>query len=292
MDKKIDNKISCAENLETNEYNECIALEAVYRAPELFGYEDFSEDTKSSFLLSIHAAMPGIIAHYDPARSKFFTYLVSTVRMRAKGYRRIAAKQKASDDSLAYCYNLEHHSVYELADPEPEYDEHNNDVEMRPFFYTKDIAETLIILAIKGAHTITEKQIELIGSFTKTDKQKLKLCIEQTKKDLLLKVERRQKEMESRNKAFFLKVRYRLELERMRPETPQYEIVEKQYKYQERLVDAKNELLKTKLIIAPSNTYIGKLLNIPPRRVSRIIEQAAKTIIGGNNRPNRADVVV
>jgi hypothetical protein len=259
----------------------------------LFGYVDFDEDERSAFLLSIHDELPRILLAYDAGRGKFLTYLVSLVRMHAKGWRRKAAKKQAAEDSLAYCYQLEHDTRAFLSEQEPEYSVSpgSPDVKCDDLVLQQNSEETLLILALKSAHNITDEQIDMITVLTGYNRQKLMEHIDKTRINLSGKQKRWMQATECRNKAFFLKTKYRMELDRLTPDCSQYAIVEKQYEYQSRIVEIKNELLRKKFLLTPSNTYIAQLLDIPPRRVSRIIEQATRTFTDKYNGLNAQECV-
>jgi len=276
MGEQPDIRLTCPEIQEIiqKKISKEVALEYVYRAPILFGYDDFDEDNRSDFLLSLHAELPRILQTYDPAKSKFLTYLVSLVRMLARGWRRKTAKARAAEDSLLYCYRLENEPIF-LSENAPEYS--IVDVKTATSFL-RHTEETLLVLSLKAAYTISENQIRVIASIADFDKEKLTGLIDSIKINLEKKEDRRTHLAECRNKAFFLKTKYRMELERMYPGTSQYFNVQKQYLYQSRVVETKNKLLRRKFLLVPSNSHIGKLLNISPRRVSRLIEYAARSM--------------
>jgi DNA polymerase IIIc chi subunit len=277
MYEKADMRLNCAEIQEIlqEKISEEVALEYVYRAPVLFGYGDLDEDERSAFLISLLDELPQIIQSYDPARSKFLTYLVALVRMHARGWRRKAAKERAAEDSLVYCYRLECEAPFFLAENKPEY---SVAAIKTATTFLRHSEETLIVLTLKAAYTISEKQIQVIANITGFEKNKLTTMVETIRAELQNKEARRNQLTELRNKAFFLKTKYRLELERMPPGSAQYKSVEKQYKFQTSMVDAKNEILRRRFLLVPSNSRIAELLNVSPRRVSRLIEYLARSM--------------
>ena len=252
-----------------------LLLEFIFHSPALFEYAHFNEDTKSGFLLFAHRALPKILANFDSVKGSFFTYLVADIRMLVKGYVRALAKLKASEDSLSFCYAAHHEPLYEIKESEPEY---NAEEDGRRFEFTRKTEKTLLVLALKSAYSITDKQIKRISHITGVENAKLTSLVECAKTSLLPKEAVRQKMIESRNKAYYLKTRYGIELERLAPASSQYCAVEKQYATQVRLMDKKNEMLKSKLSLSPSNSCVGSLLDIPPRNVTRLITQAAHTL--------------
>jgi hypothetical protein len=259
-----------------------LLLEFIFHSPALFEYAFLNEDARSGFLLFAHRALPKIIANYDVSKGNFFTYLVSDVRMLVKGYLRVLAKTRASEDSLSFCYETQYDKIHEVREAEPDYG-----VENTPRLVARNAEKTLLVLALKNAYSITEKQITVISDATGFEKTKLTSLVEMTRSSLLAKETMRQKMIESRNKAYYLKTRYRIELERLSPGTSQYCAVEKQYAVQVRLMEKKNELLKKHSNLTPSNTYVGSLLNIPARNVTRLITEAVDTFKSKPDRQRR-----
>ena len=251
-----------------------LLFEFVFHSPALFELARFNEDTKSGFLLVVHRALPKILNNFDSTKGSFFSYFVSDVRMLVKGYLRDLAKNKACEDSLSFCYATHHDHLYEIREPEPEY---NAEECYARFKCTHKSEKTLLVLALKNAYTITDKQIKQISHITGFENAKLTSLVERAKMSILPKAAIRQKMIESRNKTYYLKTRNGIELERLSPESSQYCVVKKQYANQVHLMNKKNELLKSKLSLSPSNSCVGSLLNIPPRNVTRLITQAANT---------------
>jgi hypothetical protein len=252
-----------------------LLLEFIFHSPALFACTHFREDAKSGFLLRAHRVLPNILENFDPSKGCFFSYFVSNIRMLVKGYMRELAKRKAGEDSVVFCYAAHHEGVYEMSEGEPEYHGAAPGAE-RPAV-TRKTEKTLLVLALKNAYAITGDQIKHIAHIAGFENEKLALLVERAKTSLLPKEAARQRMIESRNKAYYLKTRYSIELGRLPPQSPQYYFVEKQYAAQARLMDRKNELLKNRLRLVPSNTYVGALLDMPPRNVARLITEAADT---------------
>jgi hypothetical protein len=203
------------------------------------------------------------------------TYVSNSVKLYAKSWRRKAAKDRATQDSLAYCYRCENEfeNNFVAAEPEPEYG-------------TSDIPETLplsalpeqryddmlLVLALKCASNLSDKQINSVAAAVGVTPKVLSVYVTTIKQKLSKKFECRQQLIENRNRTWFLKARYRLELERLHPGSVQYAHVKKQFIYQSKALEVKNKMLKEDVI--PANTHIAYLLNMDPRKVTRLLEQA------------------
>ncbi|MDR1786507.1 MAG: hypothetical protein LBR23_08650 [Spirochaetaceae bacterium] len=252
-----------------------LVFEYIFQSPALFGYSDFSEDSKSAFLLSVTLEIPKYISNFDPRRCTFLTFLVHLVHLHAKGWVRWAAKGKASEDSLRYCYALERDTNLEVAEEEGVY---MDTAALSRFQHNKVTADTLVVLALKSAYSITDHHIASIAGLTGYDRDMLEEMVEKAKGLLHGKETKLRTAAERRNKAYFYKIKYRFELEKLSPGTTQHEIVAKQFLYQSRLLEAKNRRLMNYPGISPPNSCIAEMLNMPLRRVSRLIEQAQEAV--------------
>jgi hypothetical protein len=250
-------------------------FEGIYRYPYFFGYSDLDEDGRSSFLLSFYPHLPKLLAAYNPARSSFMTYVSNSVKLYAKSWRRKAAKERANRDSLVYCYSCENEfeNGFVVDEQEPEYG--TSDIpETLPSAALPEqyYADMLLVVALKCAPHLSDKQINAISATVGLTPKVLSMYITSIKQKISKKIVCRQQLIENRNRTWFLKARYRLELERLPPGSAQYAHVKKQFIYQSKALEIKNKLLKDDVI--PANAHIGSLLNMDPRKVTRLLDQA------------------
>jgi hypothetical protein len=247
-------------------------FEAIYRYPAVFGYDELDEDARSAFLLSLYPRLPRLIKSYNPERSHFSAYVAMAVKLYVKSWKRQAAKERATRDSLLYCYHCESgfRSGLTAAEQEPEYGP-TIMLNLRP---SKHYADMLLVVALKCAVHLSDPQIAAIAHAAGVSPRIVCSYVADIKQKLTPKIMLRQQLVESRNRAWFYKAKYRLELERLLPGTGQYSIVEKQYAYQARILEIKNYLLKEKLLLVPPNTYIAGILHIPARHVTRLWAEA------------------
>jgi hypothetical protein len=250
-------------------------FEGIYRYPYFFGYSDLDEDARSSFLLSFYPHLPKLLAAYNPSRSSFSTYVANSVKLYAKSWRRIAAKERANQDSLVYCYSCENgfEDGLMVAEQEPEYGTPDDRTDAFSLsVLSEQYADMLLVLALKCAPNLSDKQIDSISTAVGLAPKVLSMYITAIKQKMSKKIEDREQLIENRNRTWFLKARYRLELERLPPESVQYAHVRKQFIYQTKALKIKNKMLKEAVI--PANSHIGSLLHMDPRKVTRLLEQA------------------
>jgi hypothetical protein len=255
-------------------------LTLIYQYPVFFGYARLDEDNRSAFLISLHNALPQMLKHYDPKRKGFLSYLLSFTRMYKKSWVRETAKQCASAASLSYCYTIDQglmDSAYCAedvccAETSPDYTAWSQDVSLPKRSEQKIVCQMLVALALKNAMVLSDRQITLIIAITAIKSEIFLASIQKAKESLLAHLEIQKDMIYKRNKAFFLKNKYRIELERLSPDTLQYETVQRKFQYQSRILNAKNSSLNRRVDIAPTNVVIGAIMNLPSRRVTRLLE--------------------
>jgi len=256
-----------------------MAADYVYRAPALFGYGGFSPDSRAGFLAAAVKEIPRIMERYDPARGAFVPYLVSVVKLNAQGWARDAAKRSSAEAGLARCFAPD---MAEAAAAAYEADTEYGGAPGLPGPCAPVPADTLVVLVLKAACDVTGRHVEAAAAAAGVSRETLSALVEQTRESLAKKSEARRKLCESRNRAFFFKSRCRAELERMPPECARYSAVKKQFLYHARLYAQRNEMLRTSRAAAPSNRFIGEMLGIETRRVSRMIRRAEAAFGAGS----------
>jgi hypothetical protein len=255
-------------------------LTLIYQYPVFFGYARLDDDSRSAFLLNIHHALPQILKHYDLQRKSFLPYLLTCVRMYKKSWLRETAKQHAGDASLSYCFGMDQGFMdfspcaenFYCAETEPDYITWFQDVSLPKRSGQKVVRQMLVALALKNAMVLSDRQITVIIAITAIKSEVLLDFIQKAKESLQERLEIQKDMVYKRNKAFFLKTKYRIEMQRLSPDTQQYESVRRKFQYQSRILNAKNNSLNRRMDIAPTNAVIGELMNLPSRRVYRLLE--------------------
>ena len=64
-----------------NSIAEKMLFELIFANPKLFDYDDFDEDGKSEFLLSLYDVVPKMLAEYSEKRSQFAPYIITVIRL-------------------------------------------------------------------------------------------------------------------------------------------------------------------------------------------------------------------
>jgi hypothetical protein len=119
---------------------------------------------------------------------------------------------------------------------------------------------------------LSDRQITVIIAITAIKSEIFLDSIQKAKDSLQERLAIHKDMVYKRNKAFFLKTKYRIEMERLGSDTQQYRDVKHKFQYQTRILNAKNDSLNRRMDIAPTNAVIGRLMNLPSRRVTRLLE--------------------
>jgi hypothetical protein len=248
-------------------------LEIVYANPCYFSLAKLDEDSRSSFLVSLSRVLPHLLYNYDRDRTDLMPYLFTFIRLYLRSWQRTAAKKQAAADSLHLCYGMEIEDSL-VAEHSPDYADLFKDARLPPRCKRKSLRDMLLALALKNCWMISDKQLSLIIAATGINPDTMMAWIQEAKDSIQMRVDLQKELIYRRNKAFFLKTKYRLELERLDPASAQYEAVDHKFRYQCRVLDTKNQILRERSDLSPSNTNIAATMDLPVRRVNRLLEMA------------------
>jgi hypothetical protein len=247
-------------------------LEIIYQNSRFFGFSQLDEDNRSAFLLSLGRVLPHMLGGYDKTRKDLVPYLWTVVHMYLKSWTRTAAKQQAAEDSLEYCYQLETDDLIAAESAAPDYGVLCSAL---PKQTSKPLVrDMLLALGLKTCLSLSDRQISLIISITGIDSATMMGYISLAKESLKTRLGIQRDLIQRRNRAFYLKTKYRIELDRLSKDSSQYRIVEEKYTYQCRVLEGKNQILKERTDLRPTNVVIGEILGIPSRRITRLLELA------------------
>ncbi len=245
-------------------------IEYIYRNPFLLGYMDFDEDTKSEFLLYMYRIVPKLLQSYNEERSAMRTYIPIAVRLYVKSWRREMAKKLAERIGLIQCYQSENGFEEGLVagEVEPNYAA-KPDMTVLKGISSRHAKEVILILALKSACSLSEDRLRNIAKTIDFEQEQLVEFAKHIQKNKAKKNERRISAVESRNRSYFFKRKYALELGRLQPESAQYQRVAKQLAFQASILGIKNQRLREKHCMNTTVFEIATLLKISPRTVVR-----------------------
>jgi hypothetical protein len=257
---------------------ESAVLGIIFQNPICFGFGGMDEDDRSAFLIEIAKVLPKILASFDPSRGNLLSYLYIMTRLTRKSWRRYMAKSRASSDTLDYCFRCEHgfDEALFVAEDDPAYDVEAKGLHAHPSSLSPDMKELVHVLILKNAYYFSDVHIGKAAQISGISKKTLTSQLDIIREEIQGKVDRFDREVQNRNRAFFLKSRYKIELDRLNPLCSHYTDTERRFRYQSVILERKNECIKSMGRITPTDVFLGELLNIKARRVTRILARAKR----------------
>ena len=287
--------------------------------PALFGLKTKDEDFKSEVILLFLEKGEKTIEMYDSNYGSFFTYFFCFVKSltnsvtRTRAYMNVQDYHTITESITTYEQNQENYSrinyqdfekpkvpyAYKPVSPEAlqlacktsQYnvqnfiskndDESYNNLKEKLKLISPSMAEkVLIILALKSAYYITDKQIKTIAEICNISSEQLFDTIQQIKQDLVAR-EINKNDLElRRNKAYYHHKKYRSRIkwtDENRDNFTEYErkaLIDKYNKQTESWLKLNEQLKKGCINIRPTNKTIAKVLGLCERQISYYIKNA------------------
>lgn len=249
--------------------------EEIYIHPKKYCTYFLTEDQKSDFLLYAKDKFEKIIDTFESKSSNFYTYLNSCLKNTFTSWYRKSIKRKLEEE----CVNEISITNYDI-----ENDKYNSEIQKidseknEPSFhlikrhYTNkkiDILKKEIhILALKACQEIDDDIILRISDFIEMPKEVLLNQINNLRIKSNEKLIKHNNLIYRRNRAYFYKRRYNLELSKLLPESALYESIKNKQTLQTESWKKQNTLLTHKFLHKPTNNLIAKELGLTHRQVS------------------------
>ena len=258
--------------------------------------QKFNEDFRQQVLLEFIERWPHLFHLYNPDSGDFFTflycYICTLVNSDAK---------KQSINSFRDHLNLEE-CLYNLSEKEIKYhriDYKHFDVPKAPFARRQispdDIKKSLkqlslksndkkiIVLALKSSYYLTDEQIERLCRIYKIHPDYFYSMVQHCKDSIESKTIRREKNLQSRNFAYYHHKRYNRLIQHLEEdsvlENPEYLIasfIKRERKHRQNWNKLNQAFEKGHLYMRPTNKTIAGLMGICERQVNYYIHCAKK----------------
>ena len=292
--------------------------------PALFGLKTKDEDFKSEVMLLFLERGENTIDLYDPEYGTFFTYFFCFIKSLTNTVTRLRASTNVRDyhtitesisnyeqyqekyssinyndfekPKVPYAYKQVSPEAFQIACKSSEYsvqkflstpktDDSYKHLKERLSLISPSMAEKiLLILSLKSAYYISDKQIKAIAEICNIEVGQLYDTIQQIKQELIVR-ETSKKELElRRNKAYYHHKKYRSRInwtDENRDDFSEYErkaLIDKYNKQTESWIKLNEQLKKGAINIRPTNKAIAKVLGLCERQISYYIKNA--NIIG------------
>lgn len=257
-------------------------MEAVYTNPFRFNLQTMDEDDRSDFLIDMLPKFENLLERYEPLRSPFGAYLYYSLPGLRKTWSRRkidnSMGQKAMASSVQDIYDYKNERILRVASPssiEERFQtllkEHSMKEEKTKIFQKR----SAMVLALKSAWYIDDKQIEKISDFCECPKDVIMDKVQTLRDGLVEKREKHDDLTKKRDRAWYFICKYRDQLSRIDKDSKAYYDNIRKLKYQLNSWKKKNNLIKKSVQrICPDNNTIAKTLNLDPHKISAYINYA------------------
>lgn len=286
----------------------------IIQNPAVFGLQNEDEDITGEIVIKLLEKQDLIFKNFNPRYGTFFTYFFCFVKSLVLGCSRkkIANYTKDSHvlnesilnyETKTYAYaNIDYEKLnqtkapysakkadvkaFEVASSSPEYSI-TKYCPTKKSILTVDnscvktkLERIILILALKSSYYITDEQIRKTSIICKIDEYTLRLAIEKLNKELEEKAERHSFVVNRRNRAYYLKKKYELQINKFdnyESDISEYSkfILDKKCKNQTNHWQMLNELLENGIInIRPTNKAVAEVIGLCERQISYYLKQA------------------
>lgn len=263
-----------------------ILWQHIYENPAFYLLTDLEEDLKSDFLLSVVPKFPKYFEEYNKQKTFYFScYVRNLLFYEKKSFIRILAKKNACELCRTAGFEEEYEEncdKYRNLEPENAVPE-LTDFNICDIFSKiknekqKEMAkDTVLYLLMKCCNSISDKHIKAASKLLEMDEGKLFNLIESVREKSEKRVSSTEKIIDRRNKYYFYKKRYKLELEKVSEDTSAYQQIRSKYDRQLSIWQNSIFCLSEKHSPTPTNASIAKVLEKDERTVSRYLNSAKK----------------
>lgn len=281
-------------------YQEALDILSVelLKNPKFFLGEIPDEEIKSELILRILQKGNFVLERYKEGYGIFSAYFTSFVKFQYLTLKRQKKSQMISEATYVIMQKTDYEAQLELYENQEYF---KNKVSYEPYSLSeknnfisknnkkslleknekriKNLKKTLLILTMKYINYINLDSLEEIALFCEIPLEKINEIRTTLLKNLNKKIVNRSELEKRRDKAFFLKRKYQIELDFLKSNNMNYEHKEYLLKRQTKFWNDKLiQLKKSNGLITPSNKQIAKELGMKERIISYYIKNAKNYI--------------
>lgn len=266
--------------------------------PKFFLGETPDDEIKSELILKILQKGIFVLERYKEGYGIFAAYFTSFIRFQYLTLKRQKKTQMLSEATYLVMQKTDYEAQLDLYENQEYF---KSKVAYEPYslseknnFFSKsdkisvteknkkrikNLKKTLLILSMKYINYINLELLEEIAIFCEIPLEKLKEIRNTLLENLNKKIVHRNKLETKRDKAFFLKRKYQIELEFLKANNMNYDHKEYLLQRQTKFWNEKlNQLKKSTSLVTPSNKQIAKELGMKERIISYYIKNAKNYI--------------
>ncbi|WP_407400937.1 hypothetical protein [Treponema sp.] len=272
-----------------------LLLEMLFKKKYEFGLAAFDDDSFSDFIVFMSNRFETVLRKYDPDISDFKTYLHSVINLTAFWWRKkiheraeknLCCQRMCTEenfDTLDFStkekdFYIEEPSTDNLI-PIPDLAEdamRNLDIrkEKNKVITKKRAQEIIKVLALKSCNNITDHQVEIAAEITGIPAEEFHRMVQQAEDTLKFKKDRISILQNKRNFAYFQRKKRIMKENCMKDHYPDIYLEKQVEKAEKRWEKAVEDLSAAAPLLVPSNKTVAKILNMSPRKVKVILDEA------------------
>lgn len=273
-----------------------------------FKLDDWNKEDYEDFLLAELPHIENLLETFDRRKANFSTFFYKSFIHAALNYKRKKISRLAAEESVSCMHSLlfeEHEYRYaqdegeicvEAACAEDELREWMNEtsrnrrdcimnrIQRKYFRSTEDekIEElrrsACLILFLKSSAVADDASVRSTSIVTGISEEKLFFMMSELKEKIAMKISRRQEAGSARDKAFYLRRKYRIQDKKLDSGGLLQQRVSQLLRMQSERWEKDNRRLAAEGRAAPSNKEIGEILNVSERKVAYILKTARQKI--------------
>lgn len=264
-------------------------LEIVFTEKKYFRLYNVDKDFESEVLIMINSQLDRILVKFDSTKSSYSTYIGYVVETAKKNIYLKTVKSKSHEAALLKYVSEEQESY--LSEQTPEYNLNKDKLNINfnkliNEYSSKNLSTKLkvLVLILKSCNYLTENHLIQLSKEFNIPIMEIDEAIRIAKKQMQNKIVKNQIMNIRKNRLYILKNRYQNQLDFLENKSVVRNQIEKSLNFTNKMLNEYNEKNQEKAI-SPSNSDIGKILNIPYHRVNAFLSSLNKKY--GKNYKNK-----
>jgi hypothetical protein len=264
-------------------------LEIVVKEKKYFRLYNLDNDFESEVLIMLNSQLDRILATFDSTKSSYSTYIVYVVETIKKNIYLKTVKYKSQEAALIK-YASEEQESY-LSEQTPEYNINKDKLNINfnklvNEYSSKNLSTKLkvLVLILKSCNYLTDNHLTQLSDEYKIPIMEINALVKIAKKQMQNKIIKNQIMNIRKNRLYILKNRYMNQLIFLENKSLIRNQIEKSLDFTNKTLSEYNSKNQEKAI-SPSNSDIGKILNIPYHRVNAFLTSINKKY--GKNYKNK-----
>lgn len=264
-------------------------LEIVFKEKKYFRLYNLDNDFESEVLIMLNSQLDRILATFDSTKSSYSTYIVYVVETIKKNIYLKTVKYKSQEAALIK-YASEEQESY-LSEQTPEYNINKDKLNINfnklvNEYSSKNLSTKLkvLVLILKSCNYLTDNHLTQLSDEYNIPIMEINALVKIAKKQMQNKIIKNQIMNIRKNRLYILKNRYMNQLIFLENKSLIRNQIEKSLDFTNKTLSEYNSKNQEKAI-SPSNSDIGKILNIPYHRVNAFLTSINKKY--GKNYKNK-----